>query len=191
MADLTVLYEPHPVRSRRSGLRLLFNGKPATPPLLTPVSKVTPMITLEFVDDALNMPRSPLRARDDALLSPPTRSSSRRPPRPASAPPESPSARRTTFSVPVFPLPRPRSRASSPCRAPPELVRPAPPLLRPQAFWRHNARSDNTTSCCAQSVPLVRRSTFIAAGLDMKRPYADLSVFAVESRIDLVTLPPV
>ena len=39
---------------------------------------------------------------------------------------------------------------------------------------------------------LIRRSAFIAAGLDLDKPFADLSAFSVESRIlraNLVIVP--
>ncbi|KAF8530250.1 hypothetical protein BU17DRAFT_78889 [Hysterangium stoloniferum] len=56
---------------------------------------------------------------------------------------------------------------------------PPPPLLRPSAFWRNTWRSALYTP----SFHLVRRSTFIAAGLTLDQPVCDLSAFEVESRI--------
>jgi len=58
---------------------------------------------------------------------------------------------------------------------------PEPPLLRPASFWRNTWRSALHTP----SFHLVRRSTFLAAGLAFDRPVCDLSAFAVESRITI------
>ncbi|KIJ37506.1 hypothetical protein M422DRAFT_259864 [Sphaerobolus stellatus SS14] len=59
------------------------------------------------------------------------------------------------------------------------VVLPPPPLLRPASFWRNAKR----TALHTPSLHLVRRSTFIAAGLTFDSPVYDLSAFAVESRI--------
>lgn len=100
------------------------------------------------------------------------------PPRPTSAPPV-PARFRPGY------LPDSISRA--PIR---ELERPAPPLLRPAPFWRHTTRSGVTSPVYSPSSHLIRRSTFIAAGLSFDRPYHDLSAFCVESRIGFVVLQP-
>ncbi|KZP23134.1 hypothetical protein FIBSPDRAFT_889783 [Athelia psychrophila] len=63
-----------------------------------------------------------------------------------------------------------------------ELVRPAPPLFRPTTFWRHARRSGVTGSSYSPASHLIRRSTFIAAGLALDAPRADLSALSVESR---------
>ncbi|KAI0065077.1 hypothetical protein BV25DRAFT_1868870 [Artomyces pyxidatus] len=184
MADLTVLYTPS---SRQSGLGFSFNRR-ATTPLLTP------MVVVEMAGSP-TAPVSPVRVRDESLLSPYTsrRHPSRRS-RSISAPPlpiHSPAVKKTdSASQSVQPFPRPRVFSSTPSRPTPELVRPPPPLLRPRTFWRHTARSGVTSFSYSPSSHLVRRSTFVAAGLDFDRPFADLSAFGVESRINILVLPP-
>ncbi|KAF9074224.1 hypothetical protein BDP27DRAFT_1359733 [Rhodocollybia butyracea] len=64
-----------------------------------------------------------------------------------------------------------------------DLLRPPPPLHRPTTFWRHTPRSGVTSSSYSPSSHLVRRSTFVAAGLSFDRPMADLSALGVESRV--------
>lgn len=103
----------------------------------------------------------------------------------------------------LFPPPRPVSAPPVPARFRPgylpdsisrapirELARPAPPLLRPAPFWRHTTRSGVTSPVYSPSSHLIRRSTFIAAGLAFDRPCHDLSAFCVESRIGFVVLQP-
>ncbi|KAJ7709202.1 hypothetical protein B0H14DRAFT_3023182, partial [Mycena olivaceomarginata] len=46
-----------------------------------------------------------------------------------------------------------------------ELVRPPPPLLRPTTFWRKAHRSGVAAATYSPSAHLIRRSTYIAAGL--------------------------
>ncbi|KIK64106.1 hypothetical protein GYMLUDRAFT_40356 [Collybiopsis luxurians FD-317 M1] len=64
-----------------------------------------------------------------------------------------------------------------------DLLRPPPPLHRPTTFWRRNPRSGVTASSYSPSSHLIRRSTFVAAGLPFDRPMADLSALGVESRV--------
>jgi len=65
-----------------------------------------------------------------------------------------------------------------------ELVRPAPPLLRPTTFWRHTRRSGVSSPSYSPSSHVVRRSTYIAAGLRFDFPNHDLmSALCVESRL--------
>lgn len=67
--------------------------------------------------------------------------------------------------------------------APCELLKPPPPLHRPTTFWRRTPRSGVTSSSYSPSTHLIRRSTFIAAGLPFDRPMYDASALGVESRI--------
>ncbi|KAK1225523.1 hypothetical protein PQX77_011542 [Marasmius sp. AFHP31] len=64
-----------------------------------------------------------------------------------------------------------------------ELLKPPPPLHRPTTFWRRTPRSGVTASSYSPSSHLIRRSTFVAAGLPFDRPMADLSALGVESRV--------
>lgn len=137
--------------------------------------------------------------------------------RPSSAPPTTTRYTNRRGSVDVFEQPvlsprTPRVRGANYARSP-ELIKPPPPLcalllpfviipllshaqcdahatVRPKTFWRHTTRSGVTSSSYSPSSHLIRRSTFIAAGLDLDRPRADLSALGVESRIGLVILPP-
>ncbi|KAK7039392.1 hypothetical protein R3P38DRAFT_3390900 [Favolaschia claudopus] len=65
-----------------------------------------------------------------------------------------------------------------------ELVRPPPPLLRPTTFWRKAHRSGVAAATYSPSAHLVRRSTYIAAGLTFDAPGHDLSALCVEARIN-------
>ncbi|TFK51219.1 hypothetical protein OE88DRAFT_1735157 [Heliocybe sulcata] len=69
------------------------------------------------------------------------------------------------------------------------LLPPPPPLFRPTPFWRHQSRASSPTS----QHHLVRRSTFLAAGMELEKPYSDLSALGVEMRVGkagvLVMLP--
>ncbi|KAJ3787491.1 hypothetical protein GGU10DRAFT_385791 [Lentinula aff. detonsa] len=64
-----------------------------------------------------------------------------------------------------------------------DLLRPPPPLHRPTTFWRRTPRSGVTASSYSPASHLIRRSTFIAAGLPFERPVADISALGVESRV--------
>lgn len=63
-------------------------------------------------------------------------------------------------------------------------------LVRPTTFWRNTRRSGVTGASYSPSSHLIRRSTFIAAGLSLDKPVADLSALCVESRVGVVYLPP-
>lgn len=89
---------------------------------------------------------------------------------------------------------------------PGELVRPPPPLckfllftspnslrltqnrnlVRPTTFWRKTRRSGVTSASYSPSSYLIRRSTYIAAGLKFDKPIHDLSALCVESRVERV-----
>ncbi|KAF9524205.1 hypothetical protein CPB83DRAFT_898068 [Crepidotus variabilis] len=71
-----------------------------------------------------------------------------------------------------------------------ELVRPPPPLLRPTTFWRKTRRSGVTGASYSPSSHLIRRSTYIAAGLAFDSPVHDLSALCVESRVGFIVVPP-
>ncbi|THU78500.1 hypothetical protein K435DRAFT_811500 [Dendrothele bispora CBS 962.96] len=64
-----------------------------------------------------------------------------------------------------------------------ELLRPPPPLHRPTTFWRHTPRSGVTSSSFSPSTHVVRRSTFVAAGIPFERPMYDMGALGVESRV--------
>ncbi|KAJ3831323.1 hypothetical protein F5878DRAFT_636322 [Lentinula raphanica] len=64
-----------------------------------------------------------------------------------------------------------------------DILRPPPPLHRPTTFWRRTPRSGVTASSYSPSSHLIRRSTFVAAGLPFEKPMADISALGVESRI--------
>ncbi|KAJ3823641.1 hypothetical protein F5880DRAFT_1506807 [Lentinula raphanica] len=73
-----------------------------------------------------------------------------------------------------------------------DILRPPPPLRvlltvfsldRPTTFWRRTPRSGVTASSYSPSSHLIRRSTFVAAGLPFEKPMADISALGVESRI--------
>ncbi|KAI0922419.1 hypothetical protein AcV7_005955 [Taiwanofungus camphoratus] len=118
------------------------------------------------------------------------------PPRPASAPPTVPSYDFRSKSL--------RNFANPPRSSHPEgnnssfltkeqtggLPRPPPPLLRPTTFWRNNIRSGVTGASYSPSSHVIRRSTFVAAGLTLDQPIADLSALCVESRVGVIFLPP-
>ena len=95
-------------------------------------------------------------------------------------------------------------------KAPGELVRPPPPLcefllsvvvlicgantsflslVRPTTFWRKTRRSGVTGASYSPSSHLIRRSTYIAAGLTFDAPVHDLSALCVESRVGFIVVP--
>ncbi|KAF8840275.1 hypothetical protein BDN67DRAFT_878269, partial [Paxillus ammoniavirescens] len=199
MSDLTVLVSPTPLYPRQHSLTFSFASQSQND--LTTTRPV--MVTLESVDSD-EEPSSPVqvRALNDALLSPPrntfkaARTSPGRPPqRPSSAPPlcappstgpisdpESVTPPSRSFSGRVFSSFAPTDRS--------ELSRPPPPLFRPTTFWRKTKRSGVTGASYSPSSHLIRRSTFIAAGLSLDKPEADLSALCVESRVSLIVLGP-
>ena len=62
--------------------------------------------------------------------------------------------------------------------------------VRPRTFWRHTRRSAVTGPAYSPSCYIVRRSTFVAAGLNLDSPHADLSALAVELRVSSISLIP-
>ncbi|KIM87921.1 hypothetical protein PILCRDRAFT_3635 [Piloderma croceum F 1598] len=191
MADLTVLISPTPLPKTHSlGRFTRRDVSPVSPPI---------MVTLEMADTPSSAPSSPTnRNFNEELLSPPRNTFKSRPKshpsiprRPASAPPQ-----RTSFSLDlpedssrssraIFERRRLSSFSSSNTRGG-ELIRPAPPLFRPTTFWRKTRRSGVTGASYSPSSHLIRRSTYIAAGLKLDNPIADLSALCVESRVGFV-----
>ena len=96
------------------------------------------------------------------------------------------------FSRSELPKPPPPlcefSRANCPSNT--RVYRYVSSIVRPKTFWRNTRRSALTAPSYSPSSYLVRRSTFIAAGLTLDTPYADLSVLGVESRVGSVVLVP-
>lgn len=200
MTDLTSLVSPSTLYlplAKETGLPRRFNRRSTLPFVPTPI------VTVQMVDTD-TPPRSPVRARDESLLSPPPhtfrsrghrrRRSSSAPPVPSSQP-QKPSPENTNFirspgysSVP----PKSPESATNPSRCGSSLtvVRPQTPLFRPRPFWRNTCRSAVTGTFYASSLHPIRRSTFIAAGLRFDKPIADLSALGVESRIGIVVLLP-
>ncbi|KAL1742722.1 hypothetical protein HDZ31DRAFT_83928 [Schizophyllum fasciatum] len=91
---------------------------------------------------------------------------------------------RSTFGPEGIVGPRLMQRRSltTPCAG--ELVRPEPPLLRPSPFWRHTPRSGVTPLSYAPASALVRRSAFVAAGLDLvPGTKGDLRALCVDARV--------
>ncbi|EIW73968.1 hypothetical protein CONPUDRAFT_140691 [Coniophora puteana RWD-64-598 SS2] len=135
---------------------------------------------------------------DHNLLSPPRNTWKRPaspPKRPLSAPPT-----RTTFDaieqsvieVPKVAAPRPifNRRAFTTSWTASTKGQVSRPPLRPTTFWRNTKRSGVTSASYSPSSYIIRRSTFIAAGLDLDKPTADLSALCVESRVGLIVLGP-
>ncbi|KAG9310512.1 hypothetical protein JVU11DRAFT_9659 [Chiua virens] len=191
MSDLTVLVSPTPFYPKQNSLAFNF-ARRSQNDLTRPV-----MVTLESVDSDEGGPRSPVEVSDlnAAFLSPPRRTyrASRSPPpqRPVSAPPltfES-TASDSIDTPPIADVPR-RFSSSSTHTDRSELSRPPPPLFRPTTFWRKTQRSGVAGASYSPSSYLVRRSTFIAAGLSLDKPEADLSALGVESRVRLIVLGP-
>ncbi|EJD43043.1 hypothetical protein AURDEDRAFT_114881 [Auricularia subglabra TFB-10046 SS5] len=81
-------------------------------------------------------------------------------------------ARRSAYNLNSQPLRKPEGT----------LMVPIPLMLRPRPLWRTTPRSALYSPAYAPAAHLVRRSTFIAAGLDLAAPVADLSALGVETR---------
>ncbi|KAF5334199.1 hypothetical protein D9611_014503 [Ephemerocybe angulata] len=216
MTDLTVLVSPMPLAPISRGL---FSKKAqlSTPIMVTLESETDP--NGQEVDakppsspgDAMGpysrKSRSP-RNFDTALLSPPVNTwkapktrPRHRPTRSRSAPPERralvdevPAQR--TQELPIgfeFRPPPPRRRTTTSFTAGTragELIRPPPPLLRPTTFWRKTKKSGVAGPSYSPSTHLIRRSTYIAAGLSFDAPVHDLSALCVESRVGFLVIPP-
>ncbi|KAN0101306.1 hypothetical protein V8E55_001290 [Tylopilus felleus] len=192
MSDLTVLVSPTPLYPKQHSLGFNF-ARQSQNDLTRPV-----MITLENVDTDDDGPRSPVEVSnlDTAFLSPPRRTfkASKSPPpqRPASAPPLTvlPASSEDSFNTPpIADVPRRVFSPSTPADRS-ELSRPPPPLFRPTTFWRRTKRSGVASASYSPSSHLIRRSTFIAAGLSLDKPEADLSALGVESRVQFIVLAP-
>lgn len=136
-------------------------------------------------------PNSPVRHIDPAFLSPPPAFQKRKRPRRPSTTSATPII--LSFEVDQEPDPPKPKRPSVFCASSKEgteVLVPPPPLFRPTTFWRNTKRSGVTGASYSPGSYLIRRSTFIAAGLSLDRPIADLSAFCVESRVGLILLPP-
>ncbi|KAG8220278.1 hypothetical protein J3R82DRAFT_1372 [Butyriboletus roseoflavus] len=191
MSDLTVLVSPTPLYPKQNSLGFNF-ARRSENDLTRPV-----MVTLESVDSDEEGPRSPVEVSNlnAEFLSPPRRtykaSRSSPPQRPASAPPLTvlPTSLELLDPPPIAGVPR---RAFSPSTSTHrrEISRPPPPLFRPTTFWRRTKRSGVASASYSPSSHLIRRSTFIAAGLSLDKPEADLSALGVESRVQFILLGP-
>ncbi|KAF8122071.1 hypothetical protein EV363DRAFT_1588206 [Boletus edulis] len=143
-------------------------------PRLQPV-----MIALESVDTSEDGPPAPVEGSsfDAAFLSPPRRTfrAARSPPprRPASAPP-----------LTALPISSELSFSAS------SLVHFPHFMIRPTTFWRKTKQSGAAGASYSPSSHLIRWSTFIAAGLSLDKPEADLSALGVESRVQFIVLVP-
>ncbi|KAF8431178.1 hypothetical protein L210DRAFT_3560973 [Boletus edulis BED1] len=141
------------------------------------------MIALESVDTSEDGPPAPVEGSsfDAAFLSPPRRTfrAARSPPprRPASAPPLTalPISSELSFSA-FFSSSTPTDRC--------ELSRPLPSL------YECTKQSGAAGASYSPSSHLIRWSTFIAAGLSLDKPEADLSALGVESRVQFIVLVP-
>ncbi|KAF5376430.1 hypothetical protein D9615_008653 [Tricholomella constricta] len=218
MTDLTVLISPMPLYPAMKptfafGRR---NPQPASRPIMVTLETEKEPDEEEADDSQLQTQSFPPRRSrsprfDSSLLSPPPNTwksrprTRHRPTRSHSAPPGGRSRQKEEEEKPkseaplelapldfVRPTPR-RSLTAFPSGSSTrggELIRPPPPLLRPTTFWRKTRRSGVSGPSYSPSSHLVRRSTFIAAGLTFDSPVHDLSALCVESRIGFIVVPP-
>jgi hypothetical protein len=65
-------------------------------------------------------------------------------------------------------------------------------LVRPTTFWKNTPRSALATPAYSPSSHLIRRSTFVVAGIDTAAPLGDIGALCVESRTPThsLVLPP-
>lgn len=200
MTDLTVLVSPTSVYPNRSHslTNLRFKARSSSGSSL---SQKPVMVVLESVDESDEPPPSPVQvgALNTSFLSPPKNTfkapSVRSPSDVAnSLPSSSPSSPRTFDEMGIYTHAVPRrsylsfkavvqNRSS-------ELRKPPPLLFRPTAFWKKTRRSGVTSTAYSPSSFLVRRSTFIAAGLSQDQPGFDSSALGVESRVKVLMLGP-
>ncbi|KAH7886472.1 hypothetical protein F5I97DRAFT_1806994 [Phlebopus sp. FC_14] len=193
MSDITVLVLPTTPPRHSFG----FNFARRSQNDLTQTAHRPVMITLERVDSG-DVPPSPVDARtlNEALLSPPkntfkaARFPLQVPKRSASEPPHTSLTRTSDASNPQKRTFTDRYSPSVASTHRGELLRPPPPLFRPTTFWRRTKRSGVTGPSYSPSSYLVRRSTFIAAGLSLDKPGGDLSALCVESRVPFLVLGP-
>ncbi|KAI6100458.1 hypothetical protein EDD17DRAFT_1757154 [Pisolithus thermaeus] len=197
MSDLTVLVSPTSVYPNRSHslTNLRFKARPS----LRDHPQKPVMVVLESVDESDEPPSSPVqvRATNASFLSPPKntfRAPSMRSPSDLASSLPSASSPRTFNDMGIFTHAVPRRsffsfKAVVQNRST-ELRKPPPLLFRPNAFWKKTRRSGVTSAAYSPSSFLVRRSTFIAAGLSQDKPGFDSSALGVESRVKVLMLGP-
>lgn len=197
MSDLTVLVSPTSVYPNRSHslTNLRFKARPS----LHDHSQKPVMVVLESVDESDEPPPSPVqvRATNTSFLSPPKntfKAPSMRSPSDLANSLPSASSPRTFNDMGIFTHAVPgRSYLSFKAvvqNRSTELRKPPPLLFRPTAFWKKTRRSGVTSTAYSPSSFLVRRSTFIAAGLSQDKPGFDSSALGVESRVKVLMLGP-
>ena len=203
MSELDAVTPPRKGSRANRLTPLLVAPRPAI--VLQPATPTTPPAT-PIVNTALLSPPS-LKRRSSSKSKP---ASVSLPPRPASAPPKlvsfnrprtpdnssswyfsknSLAARRSGRTVTVPPPPLGQSLVV-PCLL--ILTHLTHPPVRPTTFWRRATKSGVSDPSYSPSFHLIRRSAFIAAGLDLDKPLVDLSAFSVESRTlraNLVVIP--
>ncbi|KAI6043552.1 hypothetical protein EDC04DRAFT_666124 [Pisolithus marmoratus] len=199
MSDLTVLVSPTSVYPNQSHSLTSFRFKARTSPHDSHSRKPV-MVVLESVDESDEPPPSPVHVRSlntSEFLSPPEHTfrapSAQSPSDSTNLPPP-----RTFHDMGIFThVPPRRSFFSSSFSVKTgvqnrsaELRKPPPLLFRPTAFWKKTRRSGVTAAAYSPSSFVVRRSTFIAAGLSQDRPGFDSSALAVESRVRVLVLGP-
>ncbi|KAJ7773672.1 hypothetical protein DFH07DRAFT_801473 [Mycena maculata] len=210
MTDLTILVSPIPIRGSASSFSSIASRRHRSPsPIMVILESEPVAYTSESaartagpsLDPALLSPpintwkaRPRSRAENQRPQHRPMRSQSAPPTQTTFVIAEPPSA---TASVDDFSLnarkPIRRSRTSftpgysyvaeGMTMKGGELVRPPPPLLRPTTFWRRAHRSGVAAASYSPASHLIRRSTYIAAGLAFDAPMHDLSALCVESRL--------
>ncbi|KAF7986929.1 hypothetical protein HWV62_12727 [Athelia sp. TMB] len=220
MADLTVLIAPQPLPRTTTFSRFTRRApSPVSRPIMVTLELAAdePSTGTSSLPSSPTQKTSALPELDNGLLSPPRNTFKARPRprlprphthsepaetpvRPASAPPTETLFRRVPEFTPQTELEIYRNvkrrtgslstfAAGSNTRGG-ELLRPPPPLFRPTTFWRRTRRSGVTGASYSPSSHLVRRSTFLAAGLALDTPRADLSAFCVESRVGFTVVKP-
>lgn len=198
MTDLTVLVSPTSVYPNRSHSLTNLRFKARSSSGSGSLSQKPVMVVLESVDESDEPPSSPVQvgALNASFLSPPknTFKAPSTSELAKSLPSSSPSPPRTFDEMGIYAHAVPRrsyfsfkavvqNRSS-------ELRKPPPLLFRPTAFWKKTRRSGVTSTAYSPSSFLVRRSTFIAAGLSQDKPGFDLSALGVESRVKVLMLGP-
>lgn len=134
-------------------------------------------------------PLSSAQSMDHSLLSPPTPARKHRAPRPPTTQPTDIIITFPEDTLPVRQSVQTEPSAYARTKDTVEVSVPPPPLFRPTTFWRNAKRSGVTGSSYSPGTYVVRRSTFLAAGLTLDNPVSDLSAFGVESRVGFVVLP--
>ncbi|KAG6827868.1 hypothetical protein H0H92_010168 [Tricholoma furcatifolium] len=212
MTDLTVLISPVPLYpAMKPGFTFgRRNPQPHTRPIMVTLETEREPDNDGYASDDGNKASSPPRKSrsprrfDSTLLSPPPNTwKSRprhRPTRSQSAPPER-KIRKESLDmeelvekekIELAPLDfmRPTTRRSltafplDPTTRGGELIRPPPPLLRPTTFWRKTRKSGVSGPSYSPASHLIRRSTFIAAGLSFDSPVHDLSALCERRMVE-------